>query len=205
MGTAETRPEKIMEVAGRLFRERGFDAVSIRDLGASLDVSTSTLYHHFRNKQEILFAITERFMVDFNAELVPIAEGEGTATDRLYRIVVAHMTFQDRRRDELLTQNFFRRALEDKQSKRIVELMRQYRHAVQKIIEDGQRNGEFGSTDSDLCVGMILDMANGVRDWFGDGGRYLIEELADEYAVASLLICRAKKVPPPRKPKRRAR
>ncbi len=47
------RREKIMRVAGELFTQRGYAAVSIGDIAAAVGVSKAALYHHFPAKDEL--------------------------------------------------------------------------------------------------------------------------------------------------------
>ncbi len=56
-----TTKEKIMDVALRLFSERGYEAVSIRDICGEVGIKESTLYYHFKNKKDILDSLIERF------------------------------------------------------------------------------------------------------------------------------------------------
>lgn len=51
---AATR-QAIADAALRLFLERGFDAVSVRDVAEAADVSTTTLFKHFPSKEALLF------------------------------------------------------------------------------------------------------------------------------------------------------
>lgn len=53
---AETR-EQILRVALRLFTEKGYEATSTRDLTEALGLTKSSLYYHFRNKEEILASL----------------------------------------------------------------------------------------------------------------------------------------------------
>ena len=46
--------EKILECAITLFSERGYVAVSVRDIARAVGVRESALYKHFQNKQAIL-------------------------------------------------------------------------------------------------------------------------------------------------------
>lgn len=48
-----TRTE-ILRVALTLFTEKGFEATSTRDISEALGLTKSSLYYHFRNKEEIL-------------------------------------------------------------------------------------------------------------------------------------------------------
>ncbi|MEV0321152.1 TetR/AcrR family transcriptional regulator [Streptomyces sp. NPDC050658] len=51
---AATR-QKIADAAMRLFLERGYDAVGIRDVAAEADVAVTTLFSHFASKEALVF------------------------------------------------------------------------------------------------------------------------------------------------------
>ena len=50
----ESRKELIIQEALKLFSEKGFAAVSMRDLAESVGISVSTIYHYYESKQ-VLF------------------------------------------------------------------------------------------------------------------------------------------------------
>ncbi|ATL28395.1 TetR/AcrR family transcriptional regulator [Streptomyces formicae] len=51
---AATR-QKIADTAMRLFLERGYDEVGIRDVAAEADVAVTTLFSHFASKEALVF------------------------------------------------------------------------------------------------------------------------------------------------------
>ncbi|MFC8532758.1 TetR/AcrR family transcriptional regulator [Streptomyces sp. NPDC057249] len=51
---AATR-QKIADTALRLFLERGYEAVGIRDIAAEADVAVTTLFSHFASKEALVF------------------------------------------------------------------------------------------------------------------------------------------------------
>ncbi|MEU6741188.1 TetR/AcrR family transcriptional regulator [Streptosporangium sandarakinum] len=57
---AATR-QKIADAALRLFLERGYDAVGIRDVAAEADVAVTTLFSHFASKEALVFDQDEDF------------------------------------------------------------------------------------------------------------------------------------------------
>jgi AcrR family transcriptional regulator len=57
---AATR-QKIADTALRLFLERGYDAVGIRDVAAEADVAVTTLFSHFASKEALVFELDEDF------------------------------------------------------------------------------------------------------------------------------------------------
>ena len=52
--------ERIVDEAFTLFAERGYHAVSVRDIAAAVGVKDASLYNHFLSKQAIFDAIVER-------------------------------------------------------------------------------------------------------------------------------------------------
>ncbi|MFJ2958645.1 TetR/AcrR family transcriptional regulator [Streptomyces sp. NPDC087270] len=57
---AATR-RKIADTALRLFLDRGYDAVGIRDVAAEADVAVTTLFSHFASKEALIFEQDENF------------------------------------------------------------------------------------------------------------------------------------------------
>ena len=53
--------DKIMDVALNMFSERGYEAVSIRDICGEVGIKESTLDYHFKNKKDILDSLIEKF------------------------------------------------------------------------------------------------------------------------------------------------
>jgi AcrR family transcriptional regulator len=152
-------------------------------------MSSSTLYQHFGSKQEILYAVTQRFMADFNRAVIPLAAGPAPARDRLRLMIAEHIRFVYERRNDLLISKHFRNVLDEAQRAHIVAFMREYLHAIRVVIEDGIREGAFDIVDADLYSRIVLDLTNAEREWFQDGQNWNGDDLADLYAEAALRIC----------------
>ena len=57
---AEETRERILDAALTLFRERGFDETTMRDIAASAGVATGAAYYYFRSKEELVMAFYVR-------------------------------------------------------------------------------------------------------------------------------------------------
>lgn len=66
--------DKIMDVALHMFSERGYEAVSIRDICGEVGIKESTLYYHFKNKKDILDSLIEKFREHIDSLLVHVDE-----------------------------------------------------------------------------------------------------------------------------------
>ncbi len=51
--------QRILDVASRLFAEKGYAATSVRDIAAELGIANPSLYYHFKSKSDILFELLE--------------------------------------------------------------------------------------------------------------------------------------------------
>lgn len=173
---------QILKQASWLFYERGFAGTSIRDIGEAVGISSSTMYHHFPNKQAVLHAIIVDFMKDFVAATVPVLrDGDLDVGTRLARTVRTHIVLSDERRPELLVGNPIRHALELEQRTEGLALQRQYHDAMLAVLEEGVALGAFKVRDPALATLAILDMLNGVREWFDDKGRLTRDEVVEHY------------------------
>src|SRR5215472_12014859 len=58
---APVRRAELIDVAQRLFLEKGYERTTINDVIAATQLSKGAFYHHFRAKEDLLAAIAERF------------------------------------------------------------------------------------------------------------------------------------------------
>ena len=77
-----TTKEKIMDVALHMFSERGYEAVSIRDICGEVGIKESTLYYHFKNKMDILDSLIAKFKEHIEGLLIHIDEMPSGKTNR---------------------------------------------------------------------------------------------------------------------------
>jgi len=75
----------ILETARKMLVERGFDAITVRDLAEACRVSVPTLYNQFGGKDQLLAAAIETHFVD-GSDDVPVIES-APGMDRLFAIL----------------------------------------------------------------------------------------------------------------------
>ncbi|GAA4488600.1 TetR/AcrR family transcriptional regulator [Actinoallomurus oryzae] len=83
---AATR-QAIADAALRLFLERGYDQVSIRDIADAADVSTTTVFKHFSGKEALVFDQDEHREAALTAAVRRRADGQ-SILDALRRHVL---------------------------------------------------------------------------------------------------------------------
>ncbi len=79
-------PEKrraILHAAVRVFAEKGYHGCRIADVARAAGVAYGLVYHYFRNKEALLEKVFEEQWALFLAAIRAIAEGPGSAGERL--------------------------------------------------------------------------------------------------------------------------
>ena len=51
------RKTEIINIAAKLFKEKGYSAVTVRDIANAMNIKAASLYNHIKSKQEILVLI----------------------------------------------------------------------------------------------------------------------------------------------------
>lgn len=65
----------ILDVSFRLFMEKGYERTSIQDIIDELGgLSKGAIYHHFKSKEDILVAVTDRMTAESNQMLADIRD-----------------------------------------------------------------------------------------------------------------------------------
>lgn len=79
---AEMR-ELILQSAHKLFIDRGFDEISIRNIAEAIEYSPATIYLYFKDKNEIFFALHTEAFKKFNAYMSQL----GSIADPFERLI----------------------------------------------------------------------------------------------------------------------
>jgi AcrR family transcriptional regulator len=87
--------EKILREALGLFSVKGFDAVSMRDIASAVGIKESSLYNHFKSKQDIFDSILREYDArggDFFSKLRLAGEDGQFTIDKMTTDVYREMT-----------------------------------------------------------------------------------------------------------------
>jgi TetR/AcrR family transcriptional regulator len=77
------RKEEILEVATRLFAERGYEGASMNDVAELVGMRKASLFYHFVTKDALYEAVVDRLIASLNEPLQAIYAGGGTFAERL--------------------------------------------------------------------------------------------------------------------------
>jgi AcrR family transcriptional regulator len=90
--SADQRRALIVDAAGRLFGERGFDGTRLDDVAAAAGVTKPIVYRHFETKQGLYLALLARHRDDLDSFQAAIP-AEGTVSDRVRAVLEVWVSY----------------------------------------------------------------------------------------------------------------
>jgi len=179
MGSVDRRSE-ILETAGRLFRERGYHATSMRDIAGALELRGSSLYAHIASKEQVLWEVVNHAADAFLARAEAVDVGL-SPQERLRELIRGHL--------EVIAQElpratvFFHewKFLSPALQHRIIERRDVYERYFRDAVEEGIQTGDFEVQDPKLAGLFVLSSLNWTYQWFREGGALSVEELTERY------------------------
>ncbi|WP_455381649.1 TetR/AcrR family transcriptional regulator [Salinispira pacifica] len=184
----ETR-RRIFESALALFRERGYENVSVDDIAARAGTAKGSFYTYFNTKSDV---ITEEFRsVEAEAAASAADMPEGiAATERLTGFVSGLLDYYHRRVGHQNLAVLYHNQLIGSASVRIVgDPYRPTVDALASIIAEGQRTGEFHrGEDARLLAGWVNRALRGLYiDWTVARGSFHLRKEGMRYFSATIL------------------
>lgn len=82
---------RLLKEAARLFRDKGYERTTVRDLAAAVGIQSGSLFHHFRTKEEILKAVMVE-TIRLNTAIMQQAMDEAqTDRDKLRALILSEL------------------------------------------------------------------------------------------------------------------
>lgn len=81
-----TTKEKIINESLTLFSTKGFNAISVRDIAKAVGIKASSLYNHFKNKQDIfdtIVGIYSEYISNFFSNIIMETDKNGIMLDKI--------------------------------------------------------------------------------------------------------------------------
>ncbi|MFH1150216.1 MAG: TetR family transcriptional regulator [Actinomycetota bacterium] len=172
MSGIDTR-EKILQAADRLFAEVGYDAATTREIAEISGVNKALIHYHFKNKEDLLASILDRYYERLTATLAVSLQGDGSILDRAGRLVDAYMDFLSENR------NFARTIQREASGGRNVDRIREHMIPIYRMGTELLHEAYPATLAGDLSAEQLLTSYYGmIVTYFTYGG--VLESLVEK-------------------------
>ncbi len=176
------RTQQIIDAAARVFREKGYDGATLRDIAKEAGLLPGSLYYHIRSKEELLRLIVEQPIQDLHAHLEEIVASEASPAQKLAQALAAQLRAFDLHYPYLFVHihNVIR---VDTMHSDMQKRAKRYEEFWQQILSQGVKIGEFPpDLDVKVAAFAIIGMCNWMYRWYRRDGRLSIEEIVEQFS-----------------------
>lgn len=166
MGEKSIQKKKyILETARKVFMEKGFKKITMKDIVEACGISRGGLYLYFENTNQIFMEVLKMESQEADDVFSDSITEDATAAD----ILILFLKEQKKellRKQDTLTQATYEFYFEDEVPKKNNVLKKQFDSAVriiEKLIETGNENGEFYCEDCKGAARNIMFVLEGLK------------------------------------------
>ena len=183
----DNRRADLVRVSARLFRERGFDGTTIRDIADAVGMRSGSPFYHFKSKQEILAAVMEEGLTAGLPAAEAIVAGDLAPRAKFQALLRSHLELVlGEGHDFIPVLLYDWRCLTPELRQRVQILRDRYDQLWQDVVKELTAAGLLRS-DSAVARLLLMGAVNYTVLWYKPGQGSNLDQIADE-AVAMFLL-----------------
>jgi AcrR family transcriptional regulator len=188
--------EDILKAAARYFSRGGFRTTSMQEVADALDISRSSLYYHFAEKSDLLYALVLLVTDDFVSRAREVY-GYPLPADQRLRVLIRSVLKLEVENPGVPLSLILRNdgdALKPDQRAAFVARRDEYEGYFRRLIDEGIDAGTFRPVNTKVATFGLLGMLEEFDGWFSPGGPLSSDDVGDIFAdlfLAALATDRA--------------
>jgi TetR/AcrR family transcriptional regulator, cholesterol catabolism regulator len=161
------RKTEIRNVSATLFKEKGYSAVTMRDIAQAMDIKAASLYNHIKSKQEILVLIIIEIAEEFTSVMNEIVSSETSAIQKIEGVIQLHIDITLRDSNALACLNNDWMHLTDNDLKYFIKMREEYEENFRTIVKKGIEDGEIKNLNLEVIIFSTLSTLRTLYLWYG--------------------------------------
>jgi len=151
--------DAILTAAQRLFVEKGYHGISMREIADAVDMTKAALYYYFLDKEQLFVAILDRVLDELSALVDAQRAANTTCRAQIEAIVNAIMLLPVERRAGLRLASQELGNLDAATRQQFIERYHaQFIGRIADALTDGIQRGEFKAVDTGVATWALLGM-----------------------------------------------
>ncbi|MDX1459281.1 MAG: TetR/AcrR family transcriptional regulator [Marinobacter sp.] len=175
---------RLLKEAARLFRDKGYERTTVRDLAAAVGIQSGSLFHHFRTKEAILKAVmveTIRLNTALMQAAVDDADGDRA---KLRALVHAELESINGQTSEAMSVLVFEwRSLSTEAQEEVLALRDIYERLWLDVLSRLNKAGEVAA-EPFVVRRLLTGALSWTVTWYRPGGEMGLSELTDQVMLS---------------------
>lgn len=166
--------------AAEIFHAQGFDATSMSNIAAAVDLTKAGLYYYIESKEDLLYAIMNYAMDRLETLVIEPSRAVADPEQRLRSIIGKHgrLLTEDNKSITILTDEI--EGLKPKHRKQILDRKRVYLEFVRDTLEALRAEGKLRDVNPTVATFGLFGTLLWLPRWFRPDGRLSSEQVITE-------------------------
>ncbi len=160
-----SKKEVIIKNASSLFRKKGFNAASMRELAEAVGVEAPSLYNHIGSKSELLQTICFKVANEFTNQLNETENKNCSSINKIELIIRFHINMVLDEFDEVFVANHEWKHLQEPFLTNFLNQRRSYEKRLVALLEAGIKQKELKNINPYVAVLTLLSAVRGLEFW----------------------------------------
>ena len=171
---------KLLQMAAHLFRSKGYERTTVRDLASAVGIQSGSIFHHFKSKDEILRSVMEE-TIRYNTALMQAELAEaGNLRKRVLALIRCELqSIMGGTGEAMAVLVYEWRSLSEESQRFILELRDTYEQLWLEVLGEARAQGYF-KTDPFILRRLLTGALSWTTTWFHADGPMTLEQLAEE-------------------------
>ena len=172
--------ELLISAATDLFSRKRYLDTPIREIGGVAKVNHSIIYHYFKNKEEILYTIIERFSIHLVNLLQEIQKNETDPVEGLRKMIFAHLLLGRDFKAEVTITIEENSLLKGRLKKEVISYQRKIYDLYLDQFKKLEQLNMLRQGNLTVMVFSIFGVINWFYRWYKEGGQVDSEVIANQ-------------------------
>ncbi|SDL52538.1 transcriptional regulator, TetR family [Pseudomonas indica] len=177
---------KLLQTAAHLFRSKGYERTTVRDLASAVGIQSGSIFHHFKSKDEILRSVMEETIL-YNTALMRASLAEATnLRERVLALIRCELqSIMGGTGEAMAVLVYEWRSLSEEGQAYILALRDTYEALWLEVLGEAKLAGYF-KADPFILRRFLTGALSWTTTWFRPQGPMSLDQLAEE--ALSLVI-----------------
>jgi len=178
----EAQMDPVLQMAGQLFRAKGYSATTVREIAAAANMLPGSLHYRYASKEDLLLALVDHGIERATNAVRAAIDGADDPLDRLRAALRAHLSLLVHDDVSIYVLLYEGRSLSGPSRAQMVRRRDRYDALWDGMLHEAAGTGRI-RRDADLRLVrlLLLGAANWTAQWFSPKGRYSPDAIADAF------------------------
>ncbi|BBP75805.1 TetR/AcrR family transcriptional regulator [Pseudomonas gingeri NCPPB 3146 = LMG 5327] len=171
---------KLLQTAAHLFRNKGYERTTVRDLASAIGIQSGSIFHHFKSKDEILRAVMEE-TIRYNTAVMRASLAEaGSLRERVLALIRCELqSIMGGTGEAMAVLVYEWRSLSPEGQAKVLALRDVYEQIWLQVLGEA-RDAGYIKGDVFITRRFLTGALSWTTTWFRPQGSLTLEQLADE-------------------------